>query len=426
MLEMKKAFAGTAVCILLMYGLWLGNHGGKPAGTDAPTSSRSKHEGTGSNDGTDLAGPSRTKVINREPTGPRATHSPERLKDFMLPEIALEGLTLAEALQKLMGVYGEACKKSGEVPLRLSFDVPPGAAKKLNLRLSGRNFTSSVQLLAALSGMTASRNGLAYQFKPIIDERKPVSRSIQVPPDISSMLGELAGRATAADSPPQIPVSELFRKLLSNLDPSTRLSLTASGILNLETTSTADAAAVAALIQGVSQRPLQHKFTAKVVNLAAGVEWTPPDVSQMTDAQLHLLMHEMAQIKGTELMTLPSVTSRGGQSSNVELIREWIVPIDDSEEEFETYNVGQVMQLQASALGFGHDVAFDFSDTTAEVDAETGKPSFIKRIDVKDSGFSTDNGTRFVVQTRPDGSKSVVLVTSTMIDATGRPLHGSE
>ena len=125
-------------------------------------------------------------------------------------------------------------------------------------------------------------------------------------------------------------------------------------------------------------------------------------------------------------MTMPSITSRGGQSGTIELIREWTVPNDDSGETLETHNVGQVMQLQGSPLGFGHDLAFNFTDTTAEVDSDTGKPNINKRIDVKDAGFSSDNGTRFVVQTRPDGSKSIVLVTSSLIDATGRPVHGAE
>lgn len=426
MLTVRKVLAGTAVLILLAAGLWVGNHGVKRTKTDDSLSSRTKLLDTKSIDGSEIASPHRTKLGNREPAGPRATHAPERLKEFMLPEVAIDGLTLGEALRKLLGVYEDACTKSGETPLRLTFDVPPGATKKLQLRLSGRNFSSSVQLLAALSGMTASRSGLAYQFKPLLDERKPVSRSIQVPPDISSMLGELAGQATEADPAPRVPVSELFRKLLSELDPSTRLSLTASGILKLETSSSADAAAVSALIQGASQRPLQHKFASMVVNLAAGAEWTPPDVSQMTDAQLQLFMRGMAQTQGTELTTLPSITSRKGQSGTVEIIREWIVPKDDSGEAFETHDLGQVMHIQGSPLGFGHEIAFDYTDTTAEVDPETGKPNFNKRIDVKDSGFSSDSGTRFVVQTRPDGSKSVVLVTSTMIDATGRPIHGAE
>lgn len=425
--DMKKALASTAAIILLVVGLRVANQIVNRDTTDDSLSSRTQSERTGADDVSVIEAPLRTKVNNREVEGPRATHAPERLKEFMLPEVAIDGMTLDEALQKLMGVYDDACKKTGETPLRLTFDIPPGAKKKLHLRLGGRNFSSSVQLLAALSGMTAGRSGLVYRFKPLIDERKPVSRGIRVPPDLASMLGDLTGAAAAEESTPQIPVDGLFRKLIPDLDSSTRLSLTPAGILDLETTSTADAAAVSALIQGItSQRPLQHKFAAKVIDLAAGSDWTPPDVSQMSDAQLQLFMRDMAQKQGTHLRSMPMITTLGGKSGTIEMIREWVVPNDDSGEAFETHEVGQVMQIQGSPLGFGHDLAFNFTDTTGEVDSVSGKPAFAKRIDVKDTGFSSDNGTRFVVQTRPDGSRTVVLVTSSMIDATGRPVHGAD
>ncbi len=281
--------------------------------------------------------------------------------------------------------------------------------------------------------MKATRSNLTFQLTPLGGERKAQNRRIRISPDTTSILSEMAGLETVgnssfeSNSTPMRPISELLQKLNLDLDPSTYVTLTANGVLNLETNSTADAETVTALVQEIiSQRPLQHKFTSKVVNLPSGSEWTPPDDSTMTDSQLQLFMREIAQTRGAELVTIPSMTSRGGQSGKVEMVHEWIVPIDDSELEFDTHNVGQVMQLQGSPLGFGHDVAFDFTDTTAETDPETGKPNFNKRIDVKNSGFSNDNSTRFVVQTRPDGSRAVVLVTSTMIDATGRPLHGAE
>ena len=184
---------------------------------------------------------------------------------------------------------------------------------------------------------------------------------------------------------------------------------------------------MSALIEGISsQRPILHNFATKVVELAAGADWTPPDTSEMTDPEFQLFMRRLAQTQGATVRTLPSMTSRGGQSSTVELVSELIVPKDDTGEAFETHNVGQVMKLQGSPLGFGHDLAFNFTDTTAEVDSGTGNPNINMRVDVKDAGFSSDNGTRFVVQTRPDGSKSIVLVTSSLIDATGRPVYGAE
>jgi len=420
---MRRVVGGTLIGIILMCGLWLGYQGVNLTRPTDSGSSQTKPQDAGSIGGPEITSPIQTKRGNREAAGPRATHAPGRLKEFMLPEVVIDGLSLDGALRKLMEVYNDTCEKTGETPLRLTFDVPPGTTKKLNLRLSGRNFTSSIQLLAALSGMKATRSGLIYQFTPFTDERKPVSRGIRVPPDISSTLSGLAGQGAVADS----PVNELVRKLILDLDPSTRLSLTASGILNLETTSTADAAAVSALIEGISsQKPIQHKFTSMVINLSAGAEWTAPVVSEMSDSQLRSFMRGLAQTQGADLITMPSITSRGGQSGTIELIREWTAPNDDSGETLETHNVGQVMQLQGSPLGFGHDLAYNFTDTTAEVDPETGKPDFIKRIDVKDKGFSGDNGTRFVVQTRPDGSRAVVLVTSSLIDATGRPIHGAE
>lgn len=263
----------------------------------------------------------RTKAGIREPAAPRATHSPHKLKEFILPTVAIDGLELEAALRKLMEVYQEACDRSGEMPLALKFIVPAGASKKLYLSLSGRNFASSVQLLASLSGTKVSRNGLTYQFTPFIDERKPVSRDIRVSPGLTSTLSEMAGQATDANPTPQI--NELLRKLGLDLDPTTRVSLTASGLLHLETSSTADAEMVTALLQGIrGQMPQQHKFTSMVIDLAADAEWTPPDVSQITDSQLQLLMREAAKSKGSSLLTLPSITARGGQGGTVEMTRD--------------------------------------------------------------------------------------------------------
>ena len=81
---------------------------------------------------------------------------------------------------------------------------------------------------------------------------------------------------------------------------------------------------------------------------------------------------------------------------------------------------------QTDALGFGHEVALNYTDTTGDVDASTGKANINKRTDMTDSGFASDGGTRLVVLTRADGSRTLLLVTSTLIDATGRPVSDRE
>jgi hypothetical protein len=169
---------------------------------------------------------------------------------------------------------------------------------------------------------------------------------------------------------------------------------------------------------------MQQKFTQKVIEIPSGVNWTPPDGSQMTDDQVQLLMREMAQTAGVELMTMPSMTARSGQSGTIEITRELITPVDDSGQAFETHQLGHVLQVQGDALGFGHEVDLKYTDTTGEVDPTTGKANINKRTDMSDSGFTSDGGTRLVVQTRPDGSRTLLLINSIIIDATGRPVHG--
>lgn len=423
MRRMRKAVRMTASCSLLALGLWIGYRGVERFQSNAPASSRNARHGAESTDGDETANPLRTKRGNREASGPRATHSPQRLKEFMLPEVAIDGLTLDEALRKLMEVYNETCAGTGETGLRLTFDVPPGATKKLHLRLRGGNFASSVRILAAMSGMTVSRRGPVYQFKPVSDARQPVSRTFRVSPDFTSRLDELAGHS-GPDS--KTPVDELLRTLDGSLDPSTRVALGASGVLTLDTNSAADAAMVAALIETIKdQKRLQQKFTTTVIELAANSDWTPPDTSRLNDSEFQSLIRGIAANKAATMTTLPSVTALPGQDVTVEMTRDFFVPVDESEEMIETHAVGKVMHIKGSPLGFGHDLAFNFSATSIKVNPETGKPLLNRDIDLEDAGFSSDNGGRLVMQARPDGSKAILVVTPSLIDATGAPVNGS-
>lgn len=426
----RKGFAVAVISLLVGVGLWLVIRGSHSLGNGITTGKSIEPLASGTGGDSEATGSFKTKTSNRELAGPRATHAPERLKEFMLPEVAIDGLTLGEALRKLMGVYEEACKKTGEIPLRLTFDLPPGSAKKLHLKLSPRNFNSSVQLLATFAGMKVSRNKLQYHFEPFADERKQVNKAIAVPPDFASVIPNNAGLDPDADpfaesESHRMPIGELIKTSGLTLDPSTQLSLTATGTLNINTTSSADLAMISALV-GVSEMPAQQKFATKVVEIPSGVDWTPPDVSQMTEDQVQLLMRELTQKAGVELMTMPSMTARSGQNGTIEIVRELITPVGESGQEFETHNLGHVMQIRGDALGFGHEVALNYTDTTGDVDASTGKANINKRTDMTDSGFASDGGARLVVQTRADGSRTLLLVTSTLIDATGRPMSDRE
>ncbi|MGJ8643867.1 MAG: hypothetical protein ACSHX9_10695 [Luteolibacter sp.] len=373
----------------------------------------------------------KTKVGDRPPPSPAATHSPARLKDFILPTLVIDGLGIEEAMRKLKASYEDTCLKTGEVPINLRFDIPRGSSAKINNRLDGKNLNSAVKLLATLSGMTVSRKGTEYKFALFPDELASTTRMFNVPPDFAHTLDTL-GNTRGEEDPfadntaiVQQPISALLSKFGLELDSSTLIRPTSTGQLVVMSNSASDLAAISQLVDTLSeQKPMQLKFNSKVVELAPGVDFELPDTSQMTSDELQIIMRELSQLKGTDLMTLPSMIARNGESGTIEIGREYILPDDNAEGEFETHFVGNVMHLEGNALGFGQETAINFTSTTAN---DTAKDITIDtQIDVTDSGFTNDQGTRFVVQENPDGSKAIVLVTSTLIDATGLPINGGE
>ena len=77
--------------------------------------------------------------------------------------------------------------------------------------------------------------------------------------------------------------------------------------------------------------------------------------------------------------------------------------------------------MNAYPLGLGHKVDVNYTDTTGSVDPATGEASITERAAIHSNGFSGDSATRVQVQTRPDGSRAVLLVTPMLTDPTGRP-----
>jgi hypothetical protein len=430
----NKRFWIVGIFCLVALCLWLGSRsdGSLWQGmTSAGSGSWDPRHGT--SDRVEGAGPCRTKASDRPGGVAHQTHGPERLREFMLPAMVIEDLSLEDALQKLTAAYVDACRMSDEVPLPLTFSIaPPGSAKKLKIHLPAENFSSSVRLLASLAGMKASRDGREFRFESLPRNTKLVKRNLQVPPNFSQALSEMAGETNQnPDNPfePTAPITykrvqDLLNALGLDLDPSTKLALRSNGNLAMETSSAADAFAIAEISKiFVEQRPTQLKFTPQVVEISADSNWVPPDVSRMTDNEFQMLMGELSRIKGTDLQTLPSVTCKNGQNATLEIIQEVSYPTDDSGNVMETRNTGKEMKLTGTYLGFGQEVAVNFTDTRVDYDTSSGKPTFTERTAMNETGYTSDGGTRFIVQIRPDGSRTVVLLTATMIDATGRPVH---
>ncbi|RYD49715.1 MAG: hypothetical protein EOP85_01080 [Verrucomicrobiaceae bacterium] len=385
-------------------------------GTPNRSHQLSAHDGSDSSQANGLL---KTKASQRVQRRPPSTHPPQRLREFILPEVMIDGLSLEQALRKLNAAYQEACVKTGETPLDLVFKISPGSSKSLQVKLPRNNFNSSVHLLASLAGMKASRSGKEYRFEPITNDTQIATTTLKVPPDFSSRLQEIAG----IDKDERLSIQDMLTTLGLDLDPSSRISLSEGDVLQMDSRSTADVAVITELLKAVNGPALQHKYTSRMVDIPADANVTLPDVAQITDADYQVLMMNLNQGKGVYLTTMPSITGKNGDNTEFEVTKDLIWKKDGTTDEFESERIGTVLNIQGSALGFGHDLAYHFTHSTGELDPVTRKPLIDRRTDISDSGFSGDRDTRISVQTRPDGSKTLILITPELLDATGRPLR---
>ncbi len=368
------------------------------------------------------------KVSLRYPSNPQATHRPESLGQFYLPPVHIDGLPLAAALRKLQTAYEEACRESGETPLRLTFTVPPGHDRPLTVKIGTRTFDAGIRLLAAVSGLNVVRRGSEFVFEAPVENGDPRTRSFPVPPDFFNAPKSAEDPFNEAATPSKVSPADYFAGQGITLDPATRLKFSpGAGTVVIDTTRAADEVAVRGLIDlASSETPLQHKVEARVIELAAGTEWMPTDLAQLDEGQMRDLIHNLAEREAAQVATMPAITTRSGESASIQIGRELIAPVPGRTDEFETHWLGKNIDLRPVPLGFGHRVDLKFTETTVNPDFGQGAAPLDQRTDITNTSFSSDGKAGLHVQIRPDGTRTVLLVTPTLIDATGRPVRAAE
>ncbi|MEK7950545.1 hypothetical protein WKV53_08565 [Luteolibacter sp. Y139] len=312
----------------------------------------------------------------------RAIHRPEQLNDFYLKEpVKLDGLGTKAALQKLDRAYRETCRKAGEVPLGLAYEVPAGYHQPLNFTVT-ESFEQGVAEIAATSKLEVARRGNTYHFQAPRGGDGLVRQKYQVPPDFVHRI---------SDEPQdtRLPVSVAFERRGVSFDKSTRLTMKDSW-LGLETRDRGDAAAIFGTVEIVKKGyPLEIRLETQTFEIPAGRSWDGP---------------ENGIISGEDLAKLRRI--RG--------VKEIAQPFDlRSNKPSQGYIEGGKLSVQFGFLGLGVQGKAVFDQA-----APGSRPVVVE-------GQTPDGVTRIASQTRPDGSRVVVAVTPTAVDATLRPVKRS-
>jgi hypothetical protein len=315
-------------------------------------------------------------------------HGSDRLGDFYLAEkVDVRGLGLTAALAKLETAYRETCRQAGEVPLKLTFEVPPGHEKPLGVRLELDTFDRSVRYVGSGAKLEVERRGTTYRFKAPRETGQLVRKSFAVPPDFLARMTPPKNPGAARMSPRAV-----FMDSGITLEESTKLSLSGSK-LDVETRSAGDLAAVSGTIETIcSGFPVQQKVQTSVFEVAAGSDWKAPRAGNLDPRAAERLLADLEQRKDVKAEPLPSFVMRVGEESTVR------------------WN-GDVLRVNTGLVGWGHELQTAFTRSRGG------------RTEIHDQGYVSDSGTRLMVKTRPDGSRVVFAVTPILLDATGRPVN---
>jgi hypothetical protein len=343
------------------------------------------------------------------------SHRPEQLVRFYLPDLEIDGMGLRGALAKLNSAYVDACVKSGEKPLVFSFDVRGEDRTRLTMTLSGKTFSSSVRILASSAGMNVRRNNLTYIFEPMgkdgANERTIVSQ-----PDLKLRLGKMAGMTDEELMDPDW--NDLLARLGISVDPKLKVVARPDGSLTIHSPDGSDVGKLVALFgQLGSEQEARVKATSKLVRVSPHSDWKFDGTESMADLDVQLMLRALAQRRGVDLMSMPSVMAKHGQEAKMEIVRE--VSIESAEGQAEQIMVGKVMDLNAKAVGFGQSINATFIDT----DVDESGAGVRELANLGTDGFSDDGATRISVQEMPDGSKVILMVTGELIDPTGLPIR---
>jgi hypothetical protein len=398
--------------LLLPRGIWRGSSDNKGIGSS---------DSTDGGEVADAADSVRTKSGERSTPQPRATHLPEALPGFYLPSLEIEGLTLNEALNLILLKYNETCERIGEVPLRIRFLTPPDGGKRISLHLQATSFEQAVRLLAAVSGLEVNRTGVTYKF---LESNGNGSGSDDITVRISPFAAaDLAGVLETNEG----TLQEIFSSSGLLTDPNTSISTGENGVVTITGGTAGDRALISSLLTTLGERTrVQHKVMTKIVELPDGLDLDVPNGSVLSDSEMQILMRKLAMAKGTELMTMPSITMRPDLPGEIKIVREVIVPkagVQDpgSKDDFTKFEVGKTMSTSTSPLGLGQELKFHYEDS--EIDDTQGETLSKRQIlSSEASGYQSNNGTRITISKRDDGGYSATFVTATLIDATGRPV----
>lgn len=335
------------------------------------------------------------------------------LNQFHLPPAVLESSDLesvADALEKSYRKYS-SLDSGQERPLEIH--VPKGGSIFLTGKIPSQSIGATLSQISGQAGLTVSFGDKEVFLRPLVRNPKRGVFQLQVPHDF---LNDLALR-TSVSVISQGGPHEVFLKMQSEdlkrafgslgilTDDESTLSLNQErNSLTLKSTHH-EHERVQLFLKSMKQSPRQIRVTTKLVKGPGGMSFPTGGFDPL---EIQKMMRKVSQVEGVEILIFPSLVMLPGGSGTVAMIKNEI-PFDDSW-------TGRKLRFELNLRGEGIAGRFDFHLREPNAGGDGGVT------DYSPSGTLTlvDGGTLVRKIKNRDGASRFVLITTEIIDATGR------
>ncbi|OYV04037.1 MAG: hypothetical protein CFE26_19035, partial [Verrucomicrobiales bacterium VVV1] len=154
-----------------------------------------------------------------------------------------------------------------------------------------------------------------------------------------------------------------------------------------------------------------------IIRTPEDFEWPEDAQGTIDEGRFQTLMRQLAQAKGTDLMTAPSVVVRYGQVSNVEIIQ-------GANDPSSPLWSGTQIRYAAQPLGTGTEDSFELIQSTPNAKRVSDDVP-LPRVTISGSSASNQDSVQVTVAKDPDGANVIYVHRSQRIDPTGRPIDSS-
>ncbi|MGC4017240.1 MAG: hypothetical protein QM755_22410 [Luteolibacter sp.] len=343
-------------------------------------------------------------------------------------------ISLSQAVEWVKAEYAAIARETKEETLPLTIDISAAdTSRALKFRLPRLSVTSGLKLIAAATGNRLEGSGPDFQLVAIPDQNRKESATLELGEldmtklrntgdmqmnfAVSDPFAEIAGHTSTEQKGSW--VFDLMATLQdAGYELSSGLSFTTDREASTFRGTAADLALLRAALEVVRMDPAtaqQTKLTTTILELGPDADPAGFAAGNLDAASYQMMLRQASSQKGTDLISMPSMVARYGQSATVSL--------SGSADQTGASMEGIQLQITSQPLGLGSEDTYQLKQTFPAAEGGIAAEPLVQ---ISGQAVTPGGNVNVSTTTTPEGRHLLLVHKSERINASGRPVLATD